>query len=259
MTGGPALRCAVADGVATITIDRPAKRNAMTAAMWRELPGVLAVLAEDPDVRVLVLTGAGGDFCAGADISELPDINRGDDAHLSTRAEEALAAFPKPTIAAIDGFCVGGGCQLAAACDLRFGTESARFGITPAKLGIVYPGPATARIVRLIGPSAAKYLLFSADLVDAAHALRIGLLDEIVPAEGLAARIAAFTATLASRSLLTQRATKEIVDALAAGEPHAERVAYWRDEAEAGADAAEGVRAFLDRRAPAFTWTSPRP
>ncbi|POM26502.1 putative enoyl-CoA hydratase echA8 [Actinomadura rubteroloni] len=257
MTGG-LLRCAVADGVATITIDRPDKRNAMTAAMWRELPGLLAVLAADPDVRVLVLTGAGGNFCAGADIAELPTINRGEGAHLSTRAEEALAAFPKPTIAAIDGYCVGGGCQLAAACDLRFGTGDARFGITPARLGIVYPGTATARIVRLIGPSAAKYLLYSADLVDARHALRIGLLDEIVPAEGLTARITAFAGTLTTRSLLTQRATKEIVDAVVAGEPFGDRVAYWREEADAGGDAAEGVAAFLDRRTPRFTWTTPR-
>ncbi|NED57478.1 enoyl-CoA hydratase/isomerase family protein, partial [Micromonospora aurantiaca] len=132
----------VAAGVATITIDRPAKRNAMSADMWRALPGILDTLAKDDAVRVVVLTGAGGNFCAGADISELDDIHRDDDSHLSTVAERALAAFPKPTLAAIEGYCVGGGCQLAAACDLRFAAEDARFGITPAKLGIVYPAAA---------------------------------------------------------------------------------------------------------------------
>ncbi|MBW8483031.1 enoyl-CoA hydratase/isomerase family protein [Actinomadura parmotrematis] len=248
-----ALRRAVADGIATITIDRPGKRNAMTADMWRALPGHLDALAADPAVRVVVLTGAGGDFCAGADIGELGVIDRPGEPHLSTAAEQALAAFPKPTIAAIEGFCVGGGCQLAAACDLRFAAAGARFGITPARLGIVYPAVATARIVRLVGPAAAKYLLFSAELVDAGHALRIGLVDEVVP--DVHARVAAFAATLTTRSLLTQQATKQIVDAIAAGGPVEDTVAGWLAEVAAGGDAAEGVAAFLERRTPAFTWT----
>jgi enoyl-CoA hydratase/carnithine racemase len=259
MSMAAGLGFGVAEGVATITIDRPAKRNAMSADMWRALPGILDALAKDDAVRVAVLTGAGGDFCAGADISELGDIHRDDDSHLSTVAERALAAFPKPTLAAIEGYCVGGGCQLAAACDLRFATEDARFGITPAKLGIVYPAAATARLVRLVGPAAAKYLLFSADLVGAGHALRIGLLDEVVPAGGLHDRVAAFTATLASRSLLTQQATKEIVDAVAAGGPVEEKVARWHAEVAASGEVAEGVAAILERRAPNFTWTTPTP
>ncbi|MQY05647.1 enoyl-CoA hydratase/isomerase family protein [Actinomadura macrotermitis] len=249
------LRREIAGGIATITIDRPGKRNAMTADMWRALPPLLDGLAADPAVRALVLTGAGGDFCAGADIGELAAINRPDDGHLSTAAEEALAAFPKPTIAAIEGFCVGGGCQLALACDLRFAASGARFGITPAKLGIVYPASATARLVRQTGASAAKYLLFSADLVDAAHALRIGLVDETAP--DVHARVAEFAATLATRSLLTQRAAKDIVDAIAAGEPVEAKVRGWLDEVTAGGDVAEGVAAFLERRPPSFTWTAP--
>ncbi|WP_131738899.1 enoyl-CoA hydratase/isomerase family protein [Actinomadura roseirufa] len=252
------LRCEVAEGVGTVTIDRPAKRNAMSADMWRALPGLLTGLAADPAVRVLVLTGAGGNFCAGADIAELAAIDRPDGGHLSTAAEEALAAFPKPALAAIEGFCVGGGCQLAAACDLRFAAEGARFGITPAKLGIVYPSSATARLVRLVGPAAAKYLLFSADLVGAEHALRVGFLDEIVPAGGLGARVAEFAATLASRSLLTQRAAKEIVDTAAAGGPVEAAARRWLEEAAAGGETAEGVAAFLERRAPRFTWTGER-
>lgn len=247
----------VAEGVGTITIDRPAKRNAMSADMWRALPGILDTLAKDPSVRVAVLTGAGGNFCAGADIAELDDIHRDDDSHLSTVAERALAAFPKPTLAAIEGYCVGGGCQLAAACDLRFAAEDARFGITPAKLGIVYPAAATTRLVRLVGPSAAKYLLFSADLIGAGNALRIGLLDEVVPSGGLRDRVAAFTETLASRSLLTQQATKDIVDAIAAAGPVEESVARWSAEVRASGEVEEGIAAFLERRAPAFTWTAP--
>ncbi|GAA3954836.1 enoyl-CoA hydratase/isomerase family protein [Actinomadura viridis] len=252
------LRGEVTGGVATITIDRPEKRNAMTEGMWLGLPGLLEAFAADPAVRALVLTGAGGNFCAGADIGELDAIRRRGDRHPSTVAEEALAAFPKPTIAAIEGFCVGGGCQLATACDLRFAAEDARFGITPARLGIVYPGSATRRLVRQVGASAAKYLLYSAELIDARHALRIGLLDEVVPAGGVHERVAAFAATLASRSLLTQRAVKEIVDALAAGDDAEPALDRWLAEAHAGGgDMDEGVAAFLERRPPRFTWTAP--
>ncbi|WP_329097765.1 enoyl-CoA hydratase-related protein [Actinomadura citrea] len=254
---GEGLRFEAAGGVGTVTIDRPAKRNAMSADMWRALPGILDGVAADPDVRVVVLTGAGGNFCAGADISELDDIHRDDDSHLSTVAERALAAFGKPTLAAIEGYCVGGGCQLAAACDLRFAAEGARFGITPARLGIVYPAAATARLVRLVGPSAAKYLLYSADLVDAPHALRIGLLDEVVPEGGLHDRVAAFTETLASRSLLTQQATKDIVDAIVAAGPVEEKTQRWLAEVAASGEVAEGIAAFLERRAPEFPWRSP--
>ncbi|REE97622.1 enoyl-CoA hydratase/isomerase family protein [Thermomonospora umbrina] len=252
MSGDPALRSATVNGVATITIDRPNKRNAITAAMWRELPRMLDALRSDPEVRVLVLTGAGGHFSSGADIGELADIAGGD---LAVPAERALAAFPKPTVAAVQGFCVGGGCQLAAACDLRLAADDARFGITPAKIGIVYPGVPTARLVRLIGPAAAKYLLFSGDLVDAPHALRIGLVDEVVPADRLPARLAEFTATLAARSQLTLQAAKDLIDAAAAGTLTEERATTWEKESRKGIDAAEGIAAFLERRPPKFTWS----
>jgi enoyl-CoA hydratase/carnithine racemase len=246
------LECAVRDGVATVTIDNPAKRNAMNARMWRELPELLEPLAKDPAVRVLVLTGAGGDFCAGADISELADINRRGDANLSSRAEKALASFPKPTIAAIRGFCVGGGCQLAAACDLRFAETGARFAITPAKIGIVYPPTAIERLVGLVGPASAKYLLYSAELITAEHALRIGFLDET--AEDVGARVEAFTATLLSRSQFSLEAAKDIVDGVVDGTLTEERVDDWMRGSVEGVDAAEGVAAFLERRPARFTW-----
>ncbi|RKS79100.1 enoyl-CoA hydratase/carnithine racemase [Actinomadura pelletieri DSM 43383] len=259
MAGAPdgRLRVRVEDGVGTVVIDRPAKLNAMSAAMWRALPGILDDLAADPAVRVVVLTGAGGNFCAGADIAELDDIHRPDDSHLSVAAERALAAFPKPTLAAIEGYCVGGGCQLAAACDLRFAADDAVFGVTPAKLGLVYPTTATARLVGLVGPSTAKYLLYSADLIGADHALRVGLLDEIVPAKDLHTRVTEFTATLASRSLLTQQATKDIVDAIVTSADVTEKARHWTAEAAASPEAEEGITAFLTGRPPVFTWTSP--
>ncbi|MEU9799187.1 enoyl-CoA hydratase-related protein [Streptomyces sp. NPDC051000] len=244
-----ALLHSVAGGVATVVVSHPAKRNAMTADMWRALPGLLSGLAADPAVRVLVLTGAGATFCAGADISSLTGSD--DPQALAVAAEEALAAFPKPTLAAIRGFCVGGGSQLAAACDLRFAEEGSSYGVTPAKLGIVYPASSTRRLARLVGPATAKYLLFSAELIDADRALRTGFLDELLPAGELDKRVAEFTRILASRSALTQGAAKDFADG------RGDRDAYWSDQAAGSGDTAEGVAAFLERRAPGFTWTPP--
>ncbi|MFJ9811821.1 enoyl-CoA hydratase/isomerase family protein [Streptomyces sp. NPDC101158] len=243
----PQLTVGVVDEVATLVITNPAKRNAMTAGMWRSLPGLLAPLAADPAVRALVLTGAGETFCAGADISTLREP--GDEQQtLAVRAEEALAAFPKPTLAAIRGFCVGGGSQLAAACDLRFAEEGTRFGVTPAKLGIVYPASSTRRLASLVGPAAAKHLLFSAELIDTERALRTGLVDEVLPVGELDKRVAEFTRTLVSRSLLTQAAAKEFADG------RADRDAHWAEQARGSGDTAEGVAAFLERRPPRFTY-----
>ncbi|MCF3181177.1 enoyl-CoA hydratase/isomerase family protein [Streptomyces polychromogenes] len=241
-----ALHHTVADGVATVTISHPAKRNAMTAAMWRALPRLLQGLAADPAVRVLVLTGAGPTFCAGADISSLTGDE--DPQALAVAAEEALAAFPKPTVAAVRGFCVGGGSQLAAACDLRFAEEGARFGVTPAKLGIVYPASSTRRLASLVGPAWAKYLLFSAELIGAETALRAGFLNELLPAGELGKRVAEFTRVLTARSQLTQAAAKEFTDG------RTDRDAYWSGQAAASGDTAEGVAAFLERRDPLFSW-----
>ncbi|GAA3899571.1 enoyl-CoA hydratase/isomerase family protein [Streptomyces sp. NPDC003737] len=245
----PQLLHRVSDGVATVVIHHPAKRNAMTAGMWEALPPLLDAMAADPAVRVLVLTGEGGTFCAGADISTL----RGSPQQaqtLAVLAEEALAAFPKPTLAAIRGHCVGGGSQLAAACDLRFAEEGALFGVTPAKLGIVYPASSTRRLVSLVGPGTAKYLLFSGELIDAARALRTGLLDEVQAEGELGKRVAEFTRVLASRSQLTQAAAKEFANG------RTDRDAHWADQARGSGDTAEGVTAFLERRVPRFTWTT---
>ncbi|AQS66456.1 enoyl-CoA hydratase/isomerase family protein [Streptomyces pactum] len=247
----PQLLHRVADSVATVVVHHPAKRNAMTAPMWRALPGLLDALAGDPAVRALVLTGEGATFCAGADISTLRESAE-EVQGLAVRAEEALAAFPKPTLAAIRGHCVGGGVQLAAACDLRFTEESALFGVTPAKLGVVYPASSTRRLVALTGPATAKYLLFSGELIDAERALRTGLVDEVLPTGELGRRVTEFTRVLASRSRLTQAAAKEFANG------RTDRDAYWSARARGSGDTAEGVAAFLERREPRFGWSAPR-
>jgi enoyl-CoA hydratase/carnithine racemase len=246
-----------ADAVAVLLIDRPARRNALTGPMWTVLPDLLATLAADPAVRVLLVTGAGGTFSAGADIDELLDVYRDPDradAYHATNvaAEEALARFPRPVIAAIRGTCVGGGCQLAAACDLRLAASGARLGITPAKLGVVYPAVPTARLVRLVGPARAKYLLFSAELVTAATALAFGLVDEVVDDAGLEARALELARLIAGRSPLTVGAAKDIVDAVAAGGDAAAVAAPWERRSRLAPDVTEGLSAFVERRPPRF-------
>lgn len=222
---------------ATLVITNPARRNAMSAAMWAALPGLLATLAEDDSVRVLVLAGAGGTFCAGADLADAAAVARGGDDGVAVAAERALAGFPRPTIARVDGYCVGGGCQLAVACDLRVAAESARFGVTPGKLGIVYPPETTRRLAALVGPAKAKLLLYTADLFDAPTAGRWGLADLVVPDDALAATVDDLAATIAARSPLTLRAAKAVLG---------DRPVPPADEAAV----AEGIAAFRERRAP---------
>jgi enoyl-CoA hydratase/carnithine racemase len=254
------LTVSVAGTVATVTIDHQAKRNAMTSDMWRQLPILLDRLGADPAVRVLVLTGAGDTFSAGADIADLAAVGADSaDSNLAVAAEERLAAFGHPTIARIAGHCVGGGCQLALACDFRIAASSARFGVTPARLGIVYPPGSTARLVQTVGVSAAKRLLFTADLVDAERALSWRLVDELAPADELDERVDALTAVLASRSALSQAAAKELIALAAQGRQDPDRVRHWMREVRDSGEAGEGISAFLERRTPRFPWRSGRP
>ncbi len=246
--------------VAVLTINRPEKRNAMSAAMWAALPGLLAELADDPGVRVLVVTGAGPSFCAGADIGDLlggsdPGDPMADVRRDNLAAQAALRAFPHPTVAAIRGHCIGGGVEIAAACDLRFADESATFGVTPAKVGVVYAPASTRALLQLVGPATTKYLLFSGELLDAPTALRAGLVDRLVPAADLDTEVREFAEVLASRSALSQRATKEIVAALGAGGNAEAEAARWYRETIASGELAEGVRAFAERRPPRFPGT----
>jgi enoyl-CoA hydratase/carnithine racemase len=257
--GGDPLNVTRDGAVGVLTIDRPEKRNAMTAAMWAALPGVLDGLARDPAVRVLVVTGAGPSFCAGADIADLlsgpdPEDPMADVRRDNLAAQAALRDFPKPTVALIRGHCIGGGVELAVACDLRFTDPTGVFGVTPAKVGVVYTPSSTKALIDLVGPARTKYLLFSGELLDAPTALRIGLVDRLVPAGDLEAEVHRFAAVLASRSALSQRATKDVVAALTAGDDGEQSVARWYRETIATGELAEGVAAFAERRPPRFTW-----
>lgn len=242
--------------VATIWLNRPDKRNAMSHEMWAALADACAGLATDPTVRVLVVRGVGGHFCAGADIGGFSSGMSDDYQATNRRAEETLAAFPRPTIAFINGSCVGGGVQIAGACDLRVADTTARFGITPARLGIAYPTYALERAVRLVGPSAAKHLLFSAELIDVDRALRIGLVDEAAEPEAAVERLGAFTRLLADeRSLLTQTISKQMIDEIAAhGAISEATIERWAPVLADNPDMAEGVAAFGERRSPRFVW-----
>ncbi|RKS06382.1 enoyl-CoA hydratase/carnithine racemase [Nocardiopsis sp. Huas11] len=261
MSTAPTIDLTTSGATATLRIDHQRRKNAMTAHMWSLLPRLLESLAHDPDIRVVVLTGAGPDFCAGADITELTagadDVEKAGarvlDDRLAEAAGTALAAFPKPTIAMVDGLCVGGGCLLATACDLRVGTPRTRVGIPAAKLGVVYPASSLRRIVALAGPSTAKRLLFTADLLGAEEALRTGLLDEVVPESELAHRVTALAATIGDRSQVSVRAAKDLVDAIGAGALTPELVQGWDEEAARSGDLHEGISAFLERRPARFT------
>ncbi|MEQ1699640.1 MAG: enoyl-CoA hydratase-related protein [Ilumatobacteraceae bacterium] len=251
------LTVAVDGAVGTITLDRSEKRNAVTYDMWVALGEACRALAADTRVRVIVLRGAGQHFCAGADITELlavraPGTPSFMDANMA--AEHALAGLPKPVVAVVQGDCIGGGAALAIDCDLRLAVEGSRFGITPAKLGIVYPPASLERAVRLLGP-AAKRLLYTGDLIDADEALRIGLVDELLAADAVEARLSELCATLAQRSLLTQAATKAMIAEITEhGVVSADLAESWAREVTVSGEMAEGVAAFTERRSPAFPW-----
>jgi enoyl-CoA hydratase/carnithine racemase len=241
--------------IATLWLNRPEKRNAVTIDMWRAMTEHCSALADDPAVRVLVVRGTGEHFCAGADIAALGTLDHEALLIANHAADAALTTFPKPTIAFITGSCVGGGAEIAIACDLRIADTSSRFGITPARLGLLYPTFALERAVRLVGASAAKHLLYSAELIDAARALRIGLVDEVHEQVAAATRLEALTALLASRSLLTQCGSKEMVDSIVENGRVTDDIdRRWRAQMALSADRAEGIAAFLERRQPEFTW-----
>lgn len=246
--------------IAWLVIDNPSKRNALTHDMWRAFPDRVAELAADSTVKVVVLRGAGEHFSAGADIAAVQDIlhDPATGQHSGgevTVAEKALAGLHKPVIAAVTGFCVGGGWQLAGACDIRLLSEAARVGITPGKIGIVYPLSGIAKLVELAGPAAAKYLLLSGDIIDAPEALRLGLGSQVLPVESFWDRVEAFALQVAGLSQFSAQGHKALIDALASGSPAVDRLsAAWQEEMTRSGDAAIGVAAFLAKTRPDFTW-----
>ncbi|GAA3884493.1 hypothetical protein GCM10022381_28350 [Leifsonia kafniensis] len=247
--------------VATIRLDNQDQRNCITAKMWAQFPVILRHLESDPRVKVVIVRGAGSNFSAGADITTLMEIlvDPGTGLHdggLTTQAEQALSDFPKPLVAVIDGYCVGAAWQVAGACDIRIASDRAIFGITPAKIGIVYPLSAISRLVALVGPAVAKDLLLTGDFVSGQKALTLGLVTRLAPADRLDEDVRTLTATLSSRSQLSIHAMKNIVDVIASGGAGlAERNHFWQAEMAASQDPEIGIRAFLRKETPLFIWS----
>lgn len=248
------LRLETEGRVATLTIDRPEKRNALSFAMWSAIPALMDKVASDDSVRALVIRGT-DHFSAGADISEFATLRAGAEGAERYGAavhdgERAIAGLPKPTIAAITGVCVGGGCEVALACDLRIGAPNARFGITPAKLGIVYNFTSTKQLVDAVGPAWARQILFTAEIIDAATALRIGLVNEL--ADDPVARAMELANTMATRAQVSLRGAKTIVAKITEGDHEDDEVRALYTESVQSTDYAEGVAAFLAKRPPNF-------
>ena len=241
--------------VATLTLNRPTKRNAVQLSMWAAIDTQMTALAANPDVRIVLIRGSGEHFCAGADITELTNGPGGEYARINWAAEEAIANFPGPTIAVIRGNCVGGGVSIATACDLRLCVDDAVFGITPAKLGIVYPTNALERAVRVMGGSATKHLMFTGELIGATRALRIGLVDEVHGSDALEMRVIELVDTLLERSSLTQVASKAMIDEVVReGRVKPATTLHWETEMDKSGEVREGVAAFLGKRQVRWPW-----
>jgi enoyl-CoA hydratase/carnithine racemase len=247
-------------GVVTIVLHRPGRHNAINLVMWQALARLMPALAADDSVDVVVFRGPpGGPFSAGADISEFTSLRSTPDSAAAygeavLAGEGAVTAFPRPTVALVEGFAIGGGSQIALACDLRICEPASRFGITPAKLGIVYGLASTARLVDQVGRAWASYLLFTGELIDAGTALRTGLVHEIVEAAALEQRVTELTATLSSRARVSLTGAKALLERVSAGrleEDDEVRAIY--AESLHSPEYAEGVAAFLAKRAPQFS------
>lgn len=244
------------NGVVTILIDRPQKKNALDFAMWRTLAEMVDELAADAAVRALVLGSAGPDFSAGADIAEFDSL-RGEPDSARTYEAANSAAFaalrdaPFPTLAAISGICFGGGFGLAAACDMRIASQDARFAVPAARLGLAYPVDAMADIVHALGPQLARHLTFTGASIGAERALAVGFLLEL--AEAPLARAGEIAATIAANAPLSVRASKAAIAAvLSGGEADVDRAIRLGDATFSSADYEEGRAAFKERRTPRF-------
>lgn len=252
------LALTVEDRVATLTLRKPERRNAVDQAMWRAIPALAARLSEDPAVAVIVLTGAGDCFSAGADIAEFETVfgtpaaatAAGDAIRLALRA---LSDIDKPVIAAIRGQCIGGGVSLALTADMRLATEEARFAIPPARLGLVYSHDETKRLVEAVGPANARDLLFTARMIDAQEALAMGLVNRVVAPEGFDAEVHALIETLSRNAPGSIQGAKRMIRAILDGSDHeTPALRSLADHAVSSPDFQEGYRAFLAKRRPVF-------
>lgn len=244
--------------VATLTINRPDKLNALNIETRSRMIQELDELAKNDDIRVVVITGAGDKaFIAGADISEFEGRSPVDQFRVMTDSSVFLAVdrFPKPTIAAINGFCLGGGCELAMACDIRIASEKAKLGQPEINLGLLPGGGGTQRLPRLVGMGAALKLLYTGDFIRADEALRIGLVDEVVPAGDVATRAKELAEAIAAKSPVALRLIKQAVRTsmrTPLDEGLSQEVSLFA-LAFASEDMKEGVDAFLNKRKPNFT------
>lgn len=253
-----ALSIECRDGIAWLAVNRPEVRNALDSALCADLAGAFADLGADPDVRVVVLRGAGDRaFISGADINEFRKrLATPEDALAYDEEAEALmsaiAAVPRPVIAMIHGFAIGSGLLVAMACDLRIASDAVRVGIPVARIGLVPPVPDVARLVRLVGPGRAKELLMTGRSIAAGEALSLGLLNRIVPAEELETVTGEIAGLLARNAPLSLKAVKQIVDRFGAEGKAVAEGAPWYEEVYTSDDFREGVDAFLEKRRPAF-------
>lgn len=259
MTSLPQILVETTDGIRWLIADNPARLNAYTRTMWESLPRLLRDAAQDPTVRVIVLTGVGDKaFSAGADISEFGTERTGEQARryddFNNTAFGALVACPKPVIAMVNGLAFGGGCELAACCDFRIAASHATFSIPAARLGIGYNARWIKPLLALISPAKAKEMLMTARRYDAASALSMGLVNEVVPPSDLRSRTLSLAAELAENAPLSLRAAKLCVDALAHpdGAVDMAKLDAAVHDCFASTDYTEGRTAFMQKRKPRF-------
>lgn len=246
--------------VATVVFNRPRMRNAITLAMWTEIARVTRELGDDGGVRAIVYRGAGHQaFASGADISEFEEQRKDTTSslHYGAQTEAAYSAIrecPKPTVAMIHGYCMGGAVALALGCDFRFAATGSRFGIPAAKLNIIYPVNSVGQLVDLVGPAWAKDILFSARTLDDREALAIGLIQRLVPTADLERVTYDYLRMVAENAPLSVRGSKLTVDLYLEGldETRRARIRELSMEAFESQDYKEGTRAFLEKRAPRF-------
>jgi 2-(1,2-epoxy-1,2-dihydrophenyl)acetyl-CoA isomerase len=246
--------------IATVTLNRPEARNALDMAMRREVAAVLDEIEADDGARVLILTGAGGHFCSGGDVKTMRE-KRHTAAEGRGRVELLnamvlrLVNFPKPTVAMVDGYAVGAGSNLALCCDLIVASDRAKFGELFWKVGLVPDGGGTWLLPRVVGLARAKELIFTADVIDAAEALRIGLVDRVVPVAELEAATRALAEKIAAGPPAVLKMAKHMVNRAATSDLAAalDLEAFSQGLAIASEDHQEGLRAFFEKRPPRFT------
>ena len=251
------LTVSVQDRIATLTVNRPDKLNALNGATIGELGTAIDELQSRDDVAGIILTGAGRAFIAGADISELVGLSALDGRRLARRGQEIFRRFetsPKPTVAAVNGFALGGGCELAMSCHMRMASEAAKFGQPEVKLGVIPGYGGTQRLPRLVGRGRALQLLLTGEIIDAQEAYRIGLVNRVVPADQLLSTAAAMIQQILMNAPLGVAACIDAVDR-GLQLPLDDALAFEATQFGvliATSDTAEGTRAFLEKQPPRF-------